>query len=122
MNNVLPSRFEYKYRFDLKGSTHGRFASDDELSKKNSTLKDLDFAQLLPEGLKLASTDHANLLRTLQRDTAWLQQQRVMDYSLLLGIHIPQEGAPASDGVGQIGSGDSADGVGEQGGRVPLTF
>ena len=90
MNNVLPSRFDYSFRFDLKGSTHGRFASAGELSKNHPTLKDLDFSNRLPAGLKLASVDHANLLRTLRRDTQWLEEQHVMDYSLLLGIHIPK--------------------------------
>lgn len=39
MNNLLPSRFKYNCRFDLKGSSHNRFASDAECKKSSPTFK-----------------------------------------------------------------------------------
>ena len=46
MNNLLPSHLTYYERYDLKGSTFGRFASSKELQKRSPTLKDLDFNRL----------------------------------------------------------------------------
>jgi len=53
MNNILPSHLTYAERYDLKGSTHGRKASDRELQKKNPTLKDLDFMDRNTHGLQV---------------------------------------------------------------------
>lgn len=46
MNNLLPSHLTYSERYDLKGSTFGRYASEAELKKRSPTLKDLDFNRL----------------------------------------------------------------------------
>lgn len=52
MNNLLPSSIHLHERFDLKGSTYKRKASGAELAKSSPTLKDIDFRELHPDGLK----------------------------------------------------------------------
>ena len=49
MNNLLPSSIKYHWKFDLKGSSYGRKASQAERKKNSPTFKDLDFPTILPE-------------------------------------------------------------------------
>ncbi|XP_026999816.1 phosphatidylinositol-4-phosphate 5-kinase, type I, alpha, a [Tachysurus fulvidraco] len=87
MNNLLPRAVPMHLKYDLKGSTYKRRASPKERIKSVPTYKDLDFIQDLPEGLAL-ETDHYNALcKTIQRDCLLLQSFKIMDYSLLVGIH-----------------------------------
>ena len=51
MNNLLPSGVKMHLKFDLKGSTYKRKASKHEKEKKSPTFKDLDYLELLPEGV-----------------------------------------------------------------------
>ena len=73
-------------KYDLKGSTVDREASDKEKAKKDPTLKDMDF---LNDGAKIRIGDDARekLLETLTADVEFLTKNAIMDYSLLLGIH-----------------------------------
>ncbi|TRY55235.1 hypothetical protein DNTS_032693, partial [Danionella cerebrum] len=87
MNNVLPRVFRMHLKFDLKGSTYKRRASKKEREKSRPTYKDLDFMQDVPEGLLLDVETHGALLKTLQRDCLVLESFKIMDYSLLLGVH-----------------------------------
>ncbi|XP_047015111.1 phosphatidylinositol-4-phosphate 5-kinase, type I, alpha, a isoform X2 [Ictalurus punctatus] len=87
MNNLLPRAVPMHLKYDLKGSTYKRRASPKERMKSLPTYKDLDLMQDLPEGL-LLETDHYNALcKTIQRDCLVLQSFKIMDYSLLVGIH-----------------------------------
>ena len=56
MNNVLPTRFQYCQKFDLKGSTFRRFANEKECAKRYPCYKDLDYLRMHPHGIKLHST------------------------------------------------------------------
>ena len=87
MNNILPTRFDYFQRFDLKGSEFKRWASDKEKAKKDPCFKDIDFNRFHVDGVRLSVDDHANLKKTLERDVMVLESFRIMDYSLLLGVH-----------------------------------
>eukprot|EP00055_Hartaetosiga_balthica_P002200 m.3056 g.3056 ORF g.3056 m.3056 type:complete len:852 (-) comp2011_c0_seq1:142-2697(-) len=87
MNNILPSHLHYSERYDLKGSTKGRFASEKEKIKRSPTLKDLDFNVLHKDGIVLPPKTFAKLCNTAQRDCLILESYKIMDYSLLLGIH-----------------------------------
>lgn len=87
MDNILPRRIRYHHKFDLKGSTYKRFASDKEKTKPTPTLKDLDFAEHYPEGIFLANETYLQLMSLFKRDCLVLQSFKIMDYSLLLGIH-----------------------------------
>ncbi|XP_047386882.1 phosphatidylinositol 4-phosphate 5-kinase type-1 gamma isoform X8 [Sciurus carolinensis] len=87
MNNVLPRVVKMHLKFDLKGSTHKRRASRKEKEKSAPTYKDLDFMQDMPEGLLLDADTFSALVKTLQRDCLVLESFKIMDYSLLLGVH-----------------------------------
>eukprot|EP00053_Salpingoeca_punica_P018183 m.177307 g.177307 ORF g.177307 m.177307 type:complete len:784 (+) comp17378_c0_seq1:143-2494(+) len=87
MNNLLPSRLTYYEQYDLKGSTFKRQASAKERLKKSPTLKDLDFMELHGTGLKMPKKQYEKLVSTLNRDCLVLESFKIMDYSLLMGLH-----------------------------------
>jgi len=86
MRNVFTGHLKVHKKYDLKGSTVDREASDKEKAKKEPTLKDKDF---LNDGAKVRIGDEAKgqLLETLRADVEFLTKNAIMDYSLLLGIH-----------------------------------
>ncbi|XP_040039536.2 phosphatidylinositol 4-phosphate 5-kinase type-1 gamma isoform X1 [Gasterosteus aculeatus] len=87
MNNVLPRVVRMHLKYDLKGSTYKRRASKKEREKAWPTFKDLDFMQDLQDGLMLDQDTYGALVKTLQRDCLVLESFKIMDYSLLLGVH-----------------------------------
>ncbi|XP_029919855.1 phosphatidylinositol 4-phosphate 5-kinase type-1 alpha-like isoform X2 [Myripristis murdjan] len=87
MNNLLPSAVRMHLKYDLKGSTYKRRASAKEREKTLPTYKDLDFMQDMPDGLQLEADKYSALSKTIQRDCLLLQSFKIMDYSLLVGIH-----------------------------------
>ncbi|KAK7126128.1 hypothetical protein R3I93_021495 [Phoxinus phoxinus] len=87
MNNILPRSLKMHYKYDLKGSTYKRRASRKERGKSCPTFKDLDF-QEVHEGLYFDADTYSALMKTLQRDCRVLESFKIMDYSLLLGIHV----------------------------------
>ncbi|XP_065218016.1 phosphatidylinositol 4-phosphate 5-kinase type-1 alpha-like isoform X3 [Planococcus citri] len=87
MNNLLPSNIKMHQKYDLKGSTYKRKASKSERQKNSPTFKDLDFMELHPEGLFLEADTYQALVKTIQRDCRVLESFKIMDYSLLVGMH-----------------------------------
>ncbi|XP_054874082.1 phosphatidylinositol 4-phosphate 5-kinase type-1 gamma isoform X1 [Amphiprion ocellaris] len=87
MNNVLPRVVRMHLKYDLKGSTYKRRASKKEREKARPTFKDLDFMQDIQDGLMLDQDTYNALVKTLQRDCLVLESFKIMDYSLLLGVH-----------------------------------
>ncbi|XP_032436894.1 phosphatidylinositol 4-phosphate 5-kinase type-1 alpha-like isoform X1 [Xiphophorus hellerii] len=87
MNNLLPSSVRMHLKFDLKGSTHKRRANPKEREKAVPTFKDLDFIQDMNDGLFLEADTYNAVCKTIQRDCLLLQSFKIMDYSLLVGIH-----------------------------------
>ncbi|XP_029469956.1 phosphatidylinositol 4-phosphate 5-kinase type-1 gamma isoform X2 [Rhinatrema bivittatum] len=87
MNNILPRVVKMHLKYDMKGSTYKRRASKKEREKSSPTFKDLDFIQETPEGLMLDADTFSALVKTLQRDCLVLESFKIMDYSLLLGVH-----------------------------------
>ncbi|KAM8850435.1 phosphatidylinositol 4-phosphate 5-kinase type-1 gamma-like isoform 3-T3 [Spinachia spinachia] len=87
MNNILPRSVRMHLKFDLKGSTYKRRASKKEREKSKPTFKDLDFLNDVPEGLTMDQDTYSALVKTLQRDCLVLESFKIMDYSLLLGVH-----------------------------------
>nr|XP_021322354.1 phosphatidylinositol 4-phosphate 5-kinase type-1 alpha isoform X1 [Danio rerio] len=87
MNNLLPRSVPMHLKYDLKGSTYKRRASPKERDKSVPTYKDLDFIQDMPEGIQLEPDNYNALCKTIQRDCLLLQSFKIMDYSLLVGVH-----------------------------------
>lgn len=87
MNNLLPSSIKMHQRYDLKGSTYKRKASKYERSKESATFKDLDFMEHHPDGILLEAETYKALINTIARDCRVLTSFKIMDYSLLVGIH-----------------------------------
>lgn len=84
MRNVFSNHLSTHKKFDLKGSTVDREASDKELEKELPTYKDNDFVN---QNMKVYIGDDAKqkLLETLTADVEFLTKLHLMDYSLLLG-------------------------------------
>ena len=87
MNNLLPTSIKMHEKYDLKGSTYKRKANKYERSKESPTYKDLDFMEIHQEGISLEADTYNALVKTLQRDCRVLESFKIMDYSLLIGVH-----------------------------------
>ena len=87
MNNLLPTSIKMHEKYDLKGSTYKRKANKYERDKESPTYKDLDFMEIHPEGISLEAETYNALIKTLQRDCRVLESFKIMDYSLLVGVH-----------------------------------
>ncbi|XP_065080508.1 phosphatidylinositol 4-phosphate 5-kinase type-1 alpha isoform X9 [Ochlerotatus camptorhynchus] len=87
MNNLLPSYVKMHLKYDLKGSTYKRKANKAERTKPSPTYKDLDFMEHHPNGIFLEADTCNALIKTIQRDCRVLESFKIMDYSLLVGIH-----------------------------------
>lgn len=87
MNNLLPSYVKMHLKYDLKGSTYKRKANKAERLKPSPTYKDLDFMEHHPNGIFLEADTCNALIKTIQRDCRVLESFKIMDYSLLVGVH-----------------------------------
>lgn len=87
MNNLFPPHRDIHLRFDLKGSTWGRYTrQSDEGHDKNKPLKDLNWLELHQE-IKFGPNKRKVFFDQLDKDVKFLKNINAMDYSLLLGIH-----------------------------------
>lgn len=86
VRNVFSTQKIVHTKYDLKGSSHGRMATQFEKQKKVPTLKDMDFRW---EGRKLCVGDEMKniFMDKLKHDVQLLSSLRLMDYSLIVGIH-----------------------------------
>ncbi|KAL5993591.1 hypothetical protein ACLOJK_014516 [Asimina triloba] len=84
-------------RFDLKGSSQGRCVSK-EGSNGSTTFKDLD----LDVAFYLNPSMCEQLLMQIKQDCDFLEAEGIMDYSLLLGVHIPSASSYASPNRGLV--------------------
>ncbi|KAL7397006.1 hypothetical protein ABVT39_015198 [Epinephelus coioides] len=114
MNNVLPRVVRMHLKYDLKGSTYKRRASKKEREKARPTFKDLDFMQDLQDGLMLDQDTYNALVKTLQRDCLVLESFKIMDYSLLLGVHNMDQAERERQMEGSQGSSDEKRPVAQQ--------
>jgi 1-phosphatidylinositol-4-phosphate 5-kinase len=87
MNNLFPPHRDIHRTFDLKGSTIGRDFKEDDLEKNpRATLKDLNWLRRNLH-LEFGPTKKDAFVTQMQKDVALLQRLKIMDYSLLVGIH-----------------------------------
>lgn len=92
MNNLFPPHRDIHRTFDLKGSTIGRDFREEDLEKNpRATLKDLNWLRRNLH-LEFGSTKKEVFVMQMQRDVALLQRLKIMDYSLLVGIHDLERG------------------------------
>jgi 1-phosphatidylinositol-4-phosphate 5-kinase len=84
MGNLFCSEYRIQRRFDLKGSSHGRSTAKPEGEiDETTTLKDLD----LNFSFRLQRNWYQELMKQIKRDCEFLEAERIMDYSLLVGVH-----------------------------------
>uniref|UniRef100_A0A3Q3KNY8 PIPK domain-containing protein n=1 Tax=Monopterus albus TaxID=43700 RepID=A0A3Q3KNY8_MONAL len=114
MNNILPRVVRMHLKYDLKGSTYKRRASKKEREKAKPTFKDLDFMQDMQDGLMLDQDTYNALVKTLQRDCLVLESFKIMDYSLLLGVHNIDQAERERQMEGSQGSSDEKRPVAQQ--------
>uniref|UniRef100_A0A8C3W6Q4 Phosphatidylinositol 5-phosphate 4-kinase type-2 gamma n=1 Tax=Catagonus wagneri TaxID=51154 RepID=A0A8C3W6Q4_9CETA len=86
MRNMFSHRLPVHRKYDLKGSLVSREASDKEKVKELPTLKDMDFLNK-NQKVYIGEEEKKVFLEKLKRDVEFLVQLKIMDYSLLLGIH-----------------------------------
>ncbi|PON92325.1 Phosphatidylinositol-4-phosphate 5-kinase [Trema orientale] len=82
MGNMFYTELRIHRRYDLKGSTHGRFTDKNKIHQ-NTTLKDRDLAYEFHMDKLLRES----LFQQLSLDCKFLESQQIIDYSLLVGLH-----------------------------------
>ncbi|KAI0871787.1 hypothetical protein GGS24DRAFT_470023 [Hypoxylon argillaceum] len=92
MNNLFPPHRDIHTTFDLKGSTIGRDYKEEDLENNpRATLKDLNWLRR-KRHLELGLQKRQLFLQQLRNDVKLMQKLKIMDYSLLIGIHDLQKG------------------------------
>ena len=87
MNNLFPPHRDIHQTFDLKGSTIGRdFKEDDLENNPRATLKDLNWLRR-KNHLEFGPQKKHLFIEQMKKDVALLKKLKIMDYSLLVGIH-----------------------------------
>ena len=92
MNNLFPPHRDIHQTFDLKGSTIGRDFKEDNLEQNSrTTLKDLNWLRRNYH-FEFGPAKKRVFVEQMKRDVALLQRLKIMDYSLLVGIHDMSKG------------------------------
>lgn len=86
MRNVFITKTAIHRIYDLKGSTVGRFVSTKESQQTARMMKDLD----LNSPIRIGGERKNLFMRQIVKDTEFLKKCRIIDYSLLVGIHEQQ--------------------------------
>ncbi|XP_031423603.1 phosphatidylinositol 5-phosphate 4-kinase type-2 gamma-like isoform X2 [Clupea harengus] len=86
MRNMFSHRLMVHRKYDLKGSLVSREASDKEKGKELPTYKDVDFRNNMQK-VFVSKEQKEKMMEKLNRDVEFLVRLRIMDYSMLLGIH-----------------------------------
>ncbi|MBN3286297.1 PI42C kinase, partial [Polyodon spathula] len=86
MRNMFSHRLVVHRKYDLKGSLVSREASDKEKVKELPTFKDMDFLNKCQK-VYVDEEQKERFMEKLNRDVDFLVHLKIMDYSLLVGIH-----------------------------------
>jgi len=87
MNNLFPPHRDIHRTFDLKGSIIGRELKEEILEKNpRATLKDLNWLRR-NNHFEFGPKKKSLFVEQMKRDVALLQKLKIMDYSMLVGIH-----------------------------------
>uniref|UniRef100_A0A8C5E1X1 Phosphatidylinositol 5-phosphate 4-kinase type-2 gamma n=1 Tax=Gouania willdenowi TaxID=441366 RepID=A0A8C5E1X1_GOUWI len=86
MRNMFSHRLVVHRKYDLKGSLVDREASDKERVKELPTFKDKDFRNNMQK-VYVTEEQKEKFMEKLNKDVEFLVKLKIMDYSLLLGIH-----------------------------------
>jgi 1-phosphatidylinositol-4-phosphate 5-kinase len=91
MNNVFNTKIKINFKYDLKGSSYSRMSRDynDPSYNKfdfNIPMKDNDFDDR-KEGFILSEDIVSKLNEEIKKDTQFLADCNINDYSLLVGVH-----------------------------------
>ncbi|XP_047439293.1 phosphatidylinositol 5-phosphate 4-kinase type-2 gamma-like isoform X2 [Mugil cephalus] len=86
MRNMFSHRLHVHKKYDLKGSLVSREASFKEKVKELPTYKDVDFRNNMQK-IYVSDEEKKKIMDKLNRDIEFLVHMKIMDYSLLLGIH-----------------------------------
>uniref|UniRef100_A0A671N0Q2 Phosphatidylinositol 5-phosphate 4-kinase type-2 gamma n=1 Tax=Sinocyclocheilus anshuiensis TaxID=1608454 RepID=A0A671N0Q2_9TELE len=86
MRNMFSHRLVVHRKYDLKGSLVDREASDKEKVKELPTFKDMDFRNNMQK-VYVTEEQKEKIMEKLNRDVEFLVKLKIMDYSLLLGLH-----------------------------------
>ncbi|XP_054814056.1 phosphatidylinositol 4-phosphate 5-kinase 6-like [Prosopis cineraria] len=118
MWNLFCTGYSIHRRFDLKGSTFGRSTNKPEAEiEPTTTLKDLDLNLIF----RLQKSWYQEFCRQVDRDCDFLEHERIMDYSMLVGLHFRESscsnsfssvrtsGSHTLSGNGSFGSGIGSD-------------
>ncbi|XP_022764375.1 phosphatidylinositol 4-phosphate 5-kinase 6-like [Durio zibethinus] len=96
MGNLFCTDYTIHRRFDLKGSSHGRITAKPESEiDPTTTLKDLDLNYIF----RLQKMWFQEFCRQVDRDCDFLEHERIMDYSLLIGFHFREASTHLTSGV-----------------------
>ncbi|XP_010926458.2 LOW QUALITY PROTEIN: phosphatidylinositol 4-phosphate 5-kinase 2 [Elaeis guineensis] len=96
MGNLFCSEYRIHRRFDLKGSSHGRTTDKAEAEiDETTTLKDLDLNFVF----RLQRHWFKEFIQQIKRDCEFLEAERIMDYSLLVGLHFRDDVSASKMGL-----------------------
>ncbi|MBA0725517.1 hypothetical protein Golax_022102 [Gossypium laxum] len=96
MGNLFCTDTAIHRRFDLKGSFQGRTTAKPEAEiDSTTTLKDLDLNYIF----RLQKLWFKEFCSQVDRDCDFLENERIMDYSLLIGLHFREVSTPHTSGV-----------------------
>lgn len=83
MGNVLPTGKRMHRKYDLKGSTYKRTVGAEKMKDPDATLKDLD----IDMKFEISTERYQAIMHMIAKDVHFLSKRRLIDYSLLLGVH-----------------------------------
>ncbi|CAN9515251.1 unnamed protein product [Ophioblennius macclurei] len=109
MRNMFSHRLLVHRKYDLKGSLVAREASDKERGKELPTFKDVDFRNNMQK-VYVSDEQKDKFMEKLNRDVEFLVKLKIMDYSLLLGIHDVGRAERDEEEVEEVPVDDDAEG------------